>query len=56
MAEADSTDPIRLIRDGDWLKADGTTLGGLLMNAFGWRPVFVLLGALSVAWLWPWRG
>jgi dipeptidase D len=22
------TDPIRLIRDGDWLKADGTTLGG----------------------------
>src|ERR1035441_7056180 len=21
------TDPIRLIRDGDWLKADGTTLG-----------------------------
>ena len=22
------TDPIRLVRDGDWLKADGTTLGG----------------------------
>ena len=21
------TDPIRLVRDGDWLKADGTTLG-----------------------------
>jgi MFS family permease len=35
--------------------AVGTLLGGLLMNAFGWRPVFVLLGALSVAWLWPWR-
>jgi dipeptidase D len=22
------TDPIRLVRDGDWLRADGTTLGG----------------------------
>jgi MFS family permease len=35
--------------------AVGTLLGGLLMSAFGWRPVFVLLGALSVAWLWPWH-
>jgi MFS family permease len=35
--------------------AVGTLLGGLLMSAFGWRPVFVLLGALSVAWLWPWQ-
>ncbi len=35
--------------------AVGTLLGGLLMSAFGWRPVFLLLGALSCAWLWPWR-
>jgi MFS family permease len=35
--------------------AVGTLLGGLLMNAYGWRPVFVLLGALSLLWLWPWR-
>jgi MFS family permease len=35
--------------------AVGTLLGGLLMNAFGWRPVFILLGALSLAWLLPWR-
>lgn len=35
--------------------AVGTLLGGLLMNAFGWRSVFLLLGAASLAWLWPWR-
>jgi MFS family permease len=35
--------------------AVGTLLGALLMNAFGWRPIFMLLGALSAAWLWPWR-
>jgi len=35
--------------------AVGTLLGGLLMAEFGWRPVFVLLGVLSLAWLWPWR-
>lgn len=34
--------------------AVGTTLGGLLMNAFGWRVVFMLFGALSMLWLWPW--
>jgi MFS family permease len=35
--------------------AVGTLVGGLLMSAFGWRPVFVLFGALSLLWLWPWR-
>jgi MFS family permease len=35
--------------------AVGTLLGGLLMSAFGWRPVFVLLGVLSLLWLLPWR-
>jgi MFS family permease len=34
--------------------AVGTLLGGLLMSAFGWRPVFILFGAVSALWLWPW--
>jgi MFS family permease len=32
----------------------GTMVGGLLMSYVGWRPVFVLFGALSLLWLWPW--
>jgi MFS family permease len=35
--------------------AVGTLLGGFLMSIFGWRPVFILFGALSLFWLWPWR-
>jgi MFS family permease len=35
--------------------AVGTLLGGYLMTLAGWRPVFVLFGALSLLWLWPWR-
>jgi MFS family permease len=34
--------------------AIGTLLGGLLMARYGWRPVFVLFGVLSILWLWPW--
>jgi MFS family permease len=34
--------------------AVGTYLGGMLMASFGWRPVFVLFGCLSLLWLWPW--
>jgi MFS family permease len=34
--------------------AVGTTLGGLLMDSFGWRAVFVLFGTVSLLWLWPW--
>jgi MFS family permease len=34
--------------------AVGTLLGGYLMSQFGWRPVFILFGALSLLWLWPW--
>jgi len=30
----------------------GTIGGGVLMSHFGWRPVFMLFGALL--WLWPW--
>jgi MFS family permease len=36
--------------------AVGTLLGGLLMTQFGWRPVFILFGIGSLAWLVPWRG
>jgi len=35
--------------------AAGTLAGGLLMAQFGWRPVFVLFGAVSLLWLLPWR-
>jgi MFS family permease len=35
--------------------AVGTLLGGYLMTIFGWRVVFVVFGALSLLWLWPWR-
>lgn len=34
--------------------AVGTVIGGLLMANFGWRPVFVLFGAVSLLWLLPW--
>ena len=35
--------------------AVGTLFGGYLMTLFGWRPVFILFGGLSLLWLWPWR-
>jgi MFS family permease len=35
--------------------AVGTYFGGLLMDAYGWRPVFAVFGAISIGWLWPWR-
>jgi MFS family permease len=35
--------------------AVGTLLGGYLMSLYGWRPVFVLFGGLSLLWLLPWR-
>jgi MFS family permease len=35
--------------------AVGTLLGGLLLTRFGWRPVFILFGVCSLAWLLPWR-
>jgi len=34
--------------------AVGTVVGGLLMAKFGWRPVFILFGCMSLLWLWPW--
>ena len=34
--------------------AVGTFFGGWLMAHYGWRPLFVVFGALSLLWLWPW--
>jgi len=34
--------------------AVGTLLGGALMARFGWRPVFLVFGALAILWLVPW--
>jgi MFS family permease len=34
--------------------AFGTFVGGMILARFGWRPLFVALGALSLLWLWPW--
>ncbi len=34
--------------------AIGTFAGGLLTARLGWRPVFVIFGALSLLWLLPW--
>ena len=32
----------------------GTLIGGMLMMQFGWRATFVIFGAASLLWLWPW--
>ena len=32
----------------------GTLAGGLVLAHYGWRAVFLALGALSLLWLWPW--
>jgi MFS family permease len=32
----------------------GTFFGGALMARYGWRPFFIVLGLLSMAWLIPW--
>ena len=32
----------------------GTFVGGLMMSAYGWRPVFILFGCVSLLWLLPW--
>ena len=34
--------------------AVGTYIGGMLTGSVGWRPVFIIFGALSALWLWPW--
>jgi MFS family permease len=32
----------------------GTFLGGMFLAQWGWRPLFVVLGAASLLWLLPW--
>jgi MFS family permease len=32
----------------------GVFVGGLLLSAYGWRPMFYVLGALSLLWIFPW--
>jgi MFS family permease len=34
--------------------AAGIYVGGLLIDAYGWRPMFVIFGLSSLLWLWPW--
>lgn len=34
--------------------AVGTYAGGMLMARFGWRSAFLVFGALSLLWLYPW--
>jgi MFS family permease len=34
--------------------AFGVFVGGMILAGFGWRPLFISLGALSLLWLWPW--
>jgi len=34
--------------------AVATLAGGILMARFGWRPFFIVLGFISLAWLIPW--
>jgi MFS family permease len=34
--------------------AVGTYFGARLMAQFGWRSAFLVFGALSLLWLWPW--
>jgi MFS family permease len=35
--------------------AVGTLAGGLIVASWGWRVMFWLFGAVTLAWLWPWK-
>src|SRR6185312_2026211 len=35
--------------------AAGTWIGGLVAATWGWRPMFIVFGALSSLWIAPWR-
>jgi MFS family permease len=34
----------------------GTLVGGMIMQAYGWRAMFIVMGLLSMTWLVFWRG
>lgn len=33
----------------------GTLAGGYIMAGFGWRPMFIVFGLVTLVWLLPWR-
>lgn len=35
--------------------AAGTWIGGMVAATWGWRPMFIVFGALSLLWIVPWR-
>lgn len=35
--------------------AAGTLAGGLILASWGWRPIFILFGLVTLLWLLPWR-
>ena len=35
--------------------AAGTLAGGLILGAWGWRPIFYVFGVLTLIWLVPWQ-
>ena len=37
-----------------WGPALGTFAGGWILNYYGWRPIFILFGSVTLLWLIPW--
>ncbi|MDP9423838.1 MAG: MFS transporter [Pseudomonadota bacterium] len=35
--------------------AAGTLAGGLILASWGWRPIFIVFGLVTLLWLIPWR-
>jgi MFS family permease len=37
-----------------WGPALGTFAGGLILRYFGWRPIFIVFGSVTLLWIIPW--
>jgi MFS family permease len=37
-----------------WGPALGTFAGGLILSYFGWRPIFIVFGSVTLLWIIPW--
>jgi MFS family permease len=37
-----------------WGPALGTFAGGVILAYYGWRPIFIIFGALTLLWIVPW--
>ncbi len=37
-----------------WGPALGTFAGGLILNYYGWRPIFIVFGSVTLLWIVPW--